>query len=1126
MGGTKLTTLDALSYLREVKNRFADRKEVYDTFLDIMKEFKVCKIDTSGVIDKVKRLFKGHNELILGFNTFLPKDNQIQLKDLEEPGQDRTAACDGEGPPVDFDTAINYVNKVKARFHSKMEEYKKFLDVLNAYRINKKSIDEVYDEVSELFAAHPDLKRDFMVFLPNPALANKAQWGSTKGKTPEPTPVAQDGRNLRHKNRKSRADRRDDDDEDMARGPGRPQLVKEMAFFDRVKQRLRNPDAYVDFIKCINLYNAEVITIQELMQLLGDIFNRHPDLMTGFQEFVAKCDHMEVDEAKIREQAELQRKKDEDRQRRKFLTKPLSTIVLGEKKRVTPSYVRMPANYPHLATSGRTPLADSVLNSELVNVITGSEDYSFKLMRKNQYEEALFRCEDDRYDFEMAIERNVAAMKRLKPVAERLAAMTDEERAKFKFDTKLLGPVHWRSIENMYGEQGPAIVEQIRKTPAVVIPVVVDRMGQKDMEWRRVRAEMTQVWKEIFEANYHKSLDHRSFYFKQAEKKALMPKTLVAEVREAADKRRQEQQKALPTMCRAMSQAHRHDLLSDWSKTDLSFDYSEKAVFGDIYRILRVALEENLTGISRLQVLELYLGLLEPFFGQEVRQAELEAVQAVLAEELEAAAAAAAAARTSAPASARGRGGRFGRGTRNSQQASQQVTAAGPRSADGGDASTLSEGSDQEGARSEPAATPELRLGDGKEGSAGGSDREVEDEEMTAADAGRGQGQDAAGTSAGASGAGRTQAGVSELRLDRAYAACKPLAAYKGSGSTAAMEVPAGLHLLFGNENMLHRILFDRLCTARKCVQSRCNADAAESLRQQQADAQRGGTVTPEPPQVLAAAFGKLHESFVAMLLDVIRGQIESSAFEDECRSALGTGSYELFTLDKLAVRIIKHMQLMVQDETTARLWALYKYERARGVPIHTTLYHVNCHAVLTDEPCYRIAYHPSSGALNVTLVEHDTKGPAPEAVICKAEGPVTDYIRSYVSEPTAPPPGDFKLIMRRNLPQPVRQSADVALVEALRSTAICNGLVCRVNCSTMKLAYLKHTEDVLFRTGTRRGDPDKHRERRRQRFTKWLHENDVMAQMERQQEEEESAADAAAAFLLETVRNRQAAGH
>lgn len=51
----------------------------------------------------------------------------------------------------------------------------------------------------------------------------------------------------------------------------------------------------------------------------------------------------------------------------------------------------MPPGYPHLNSTGRTPLGESVLNSDFVNVITGSEDYSFKLMRKNQYEEALFR---------------------------------------------------------------------------------------------------------------------------------------------------------------------------------------------------------------------------------------------------------------------------------------------------------------------------------------------------------------------------------------------------------------------------------------------------------------------------------------------------------------------------------------------------------------------------------------------------------------------------------------------------------------------------------------------------------------------------------------------------------------
>lgn len=48
-------------------------RQVYDSFLEIMKQFKANSIDTAGVIEKVKDLFRGHPELILGFNTFLPK---------------------------------------------------------------------------------------------------------------------------------------------------------------------------------------------------------------------------------------------------------------------------------------------------------------------------------------------------------------------------------------------------------------------------------------------------------------------------------------------------------------------------------------------------------------------------------------------------------------------------------------------------------------------------------------------------------------------------------------------------------------------------------------------------------------------------------------------------------------------------------------------------------------------------------------------------------------------------------------------------------------------------------------------------------------------------------------------
>jgi TPP-dependent trihydroxycyclohexane-1,2-dione (THcHDO) dehydratase len=46
----------------------------------------------------------------------------------------------------------------------------------------------------------------------------------------------------------------------------------------------------------------------------------------------------------------------------------------------------------------------------------------------------------------------------------------------------------------------------------------------------QVRGDMNKLWRKVFEQNYHKSLDHRSFYFKQSDKKSLMPKAMLQEV--------------------------------------------------------------------------------------------------------------------------------------------------------------------------------------------------------------------------------------------------------------------------------------------------------------------------------------------------------------------------------------------------------------------------------------------------------------------------------------------------------------------------------------------------------------------------------------------------------------------
>lgn len=80
---------DALSYLDQVKVRFQHEPDVYNRFLDIMKDFKSQAIDTPGVIDRVSHLFTGHPELIQGFNTFLPPGYRIECGTEGDPNSIR-----------------------------------------------------------------------------------------------------------------------------------------------------------------------------------------------------------------------------------------------------------------------------------------------------------------------------------------------------------------------------------------------------------------------------------------------------------------------------------------------------------------------------------------------------------------------------------------------------------------------------------------------------------------------------------------------------------------------------------------------------------------------------------------------------------------------------------------------------------------------------------------------------------------------------------------------------------------------------------------------------------------------------------------------------------------------------
>eukprot|EP00798_Chlamydomonas_sp_ICE-L_P007940 gene7940-1154_t len=926
----KLTTNDALSYLREVKNRFSDNKAVYDTFLEIMKEFKAQRIDTSGVIQRVKSLFKGHRGLVLGFNTFLPKGYEIELARVSDDEEEEVAE-----QPVEFDQAITYVNKIKIRFASDERIYKAFLEILNKYRKGQKTISNVYQEVAVLFSHHQDLLDEFTYFLPD----NSQPQPPVRGRQPRPVPTVNRGTVIRGRTgptapspadprsvHKRKAAKRAD--EGFKAGYGtpayereeepaiRPALNKELQFFDRIKQRLRNRDAYTDLLKCLNLYSQEIVSRHELMFLVSDIIGKFPDLMNGFLEFVGKVEVMEIDlmgGAKPNDQLVMQREMIRQKELQmdkymtkplseivankqeldKYMTKPLSEIVANEQERVTPSYVLIPEGFPKLATSGRTDLGHSVLNESFVNVITGSEDYSFKLMRKNQYEEALFRCEDDRYEFEMCIETNYAALKLLRPLVDETQKMNAEDRNSYQLESShpLNGPVPANAIDRLYAESGAHVVEHLRRHPGVVGPIVLARMEAKDAEWRKIREEMT---KNCYNPNPPMS---------PAEKKSLIAKAMVSEIRDIAETRKAEQPHAsMEATYRSMlCQARRFEPPSS-DTPDLSYDYSERIVFDDCWSVIRAAILESTGSGSKMQVVELYLRAMEPYFGLPVREEEVKSVKDEMREK----------------------------------------RAARLRAVAGEDSERDSSGHDEDGKRA-PESTPEP-----------GADTDLDVDDGI----GKKRSQKAKGKDSGTTSDG--EGGSDDEEKTEGLGCCMPVTPYfvppssranaDGSGAGKPSHASKPSRLLLANESIFilfrfHRHLYERMRTARRC-----------SMQQaQQQCAAEGGDLTPaevEAKAQLKEHADRVHTSFMGMTQQVLAGELETVLYEDQVRALLGTNSYELFTIDKLLHKLIGFGRGLLK----ASHWQL---------PAYLTLTLTRSH-----DTVFRIEYHDTSTNLTIQLLE------------------------------------------------------------------------------------------------------------------------------------------------------------
>ncbi len=319
----------------------------------------------------------------------------------------------------------------------------------------------------------------------------------------------------------------------------------ERQFFDLVKAALtsfsRDGQAYAEFIKTLDMYAQEILSRNDMLGYVERLLGKHKDL---FEEFKRIINAVGSSDAPTHDDS--------------WHSVPLSEIDFSRCRRCSPSYRALPRDYPNPPCSERSEDESKVLNDIWVSLPMGSEENStFRHMRKNQYEETLFQCEDMRFEIDMCIDSNAATLQRLIKISDELQFLSKNELLlskgssvkkslvpdgagfggkiyQYTLDGRVLGIIHKLAIKRIYGDDGNEMLELCFKNPAVALPIVVNRLRQKDNEWRAARDMLSKKWKDLAELNYYMSLDHRSITWRVTDKRATSTRSLVAEIKDRA----------------------------------------------------------------------------------------------------------------------------------------------------------------------------------------------------------------------------------------------------------------------------------------------------------------------------------------------------------------------------------------------------------------------------------------------------------------------------------------------------------------------------------------------------------------------------------------------------------------
>ena len=406
------------------------------------------------------------------------------------------------------------------RFANQTHVYKTFLDILHTYHKEQRTITDVYDQVMKLFEGHSDLLDEFTQFLPNstplPAiLSEQLPLAGRSGQSGIGVRKSKELRSISRKDKFRKAKRV----KTSIKGGGGVKLKEELdedefffrlqshgVFLNSLQKRLDDSATLEEILKLFYLFNIGVLSRSELSVQLKRALLSFPDIYSDMLDLLGSDEPSAFDSSQYN---------CNDNQ-----ITPVS-LYIG------PSYTIHQLGYQPPKCSGRTSICDEVLNDTWESFPTGSEESGFKTARKNQYEEELFRCEDMRCELDVALGRARSVFL----VLERLLYRLKKQKKKpVRIEEGDLQFLHVRLIEQLYGERGSEILRAIHMSPLVVIPVVLKRLKQKDLEFKKLKLEVQHMWREANEKDYLKSIDRRTKYFKQNELKLFNTTALLADI--------------------------------------------------------------------------------------------------------------------------------------------------------------------------------------------------------------------------------------------------------------------------------------------------------------------------------------------------------------------------------------------------------------------------------------------------------------------------------------------------------------------------------------------------------------------------------------------------------------------